>query len=95
MTFDPQHDYEEESSAKLRFNGKLQQPVPCGCHLCRMFDLEAGPMLVPAMQTMPDGSKRYIGRWMHGRELKAAIAKRREMFDRMKATLASHGMVER
>jgi hypothetical protein len=95
MTFDPQHDYESMESAKARFNGRLQQPTPCGCHMCRMFDVEAGPMLTPAMQTMPDGSRRYTGRWMHGRELKAAIATRRELFDRMKATLVSHGMVER
>lgn len=95
MTFDPQHDYEDEASAKYRFGGKLQQPVPCPCHLCRMFEVEAGPLLTPAMQTLPDGSRRYTGRWMHGQELKAAIEKRREMFNGMKRVLAGHAMVER
>jgi hypothetical protein len=95
MTFDPQHDYEDESSAKFRLNGALQQPVPCPCHLCRMFELTEGPMLVPAMQTMPDGSKRYIGRWLHGMDLKRQIEMRRSMFEGMKRMLAGHAMVER
>jgi hypothetical protein len=95
MTFDPKHDYEDELSAKARFNGKLQQPTPCGCHLCRMFDLEEGPMLVPSFQHMPDGSRRFIGRWLHGMDLKRQLEMRRQMFEGMKRTLASHGMVER
>lgn len=95
MTFDPQHDYEDESSAKYRFNGKLQQPSPCPCHVCRMFDLTEGPILVPAMQQMPDGSKRFIGRWLHGAQLKAQLSERRRMFEGMKQQLVSHGMVER
>lgn len=92
MTFDPKHDYEDQNSAKARLNGRLQQPVPCPCHLCRMFELTEGPLLVPAMQTMPDGRKRYTGRWLHGRELKTAIEKRREMFEGMKRALSMYAM---
>ena len=92
MTFDPKHDYEDEASAKLRFNGALQQPEPCPCHLCRMFELTEGPMLVPAMQTLPDGSRRYIGRWLHGAELKTQLSERRRMFDRMKSALSGFAM---
>jgi hypothetical protein len=92
MTFDPKHDYEDESSAKLRFNGKLQQPVPCGCHLCRMFELTEGPMLVPAMQTMPDGSRRFIGRWLHGATLKHHLEQRRRVLAQMKDQIAQHAM---
>jgi hypothetical protein len=95
MTFDPQHDYEDELSAKARFNGRLQQPVPCPCHPCRMFELEAGPILVPAMQHLPNGKKRFTGRWLHGAALKAQLAERRQMFDGMKRTLVGQGMVER
>jgi hypothetical protein len=95
MTFDPKHDYEDESSAKARFNGKLQQPKPCPCHLCRMYELTDGPILVPAMQTMPDGSRRYIGRWLHGMDLKRQMAARRKYLDGLKQSLLSHGMVER
>jgi hypothetical protein len=95
MTFDPKHDYEDESSAKLRFGGKLYQRSPCPCHVCRMFELEDGPILEPWTQTLPDGRRRRTGRWLHGAELKAKLAQRREMFDGMKRVLASHVMVER
>jgi hypothetical protein len=95
MTFDPKHDYEDESSAKARLGGRLQQPVPCPCHLCRMFELTEGPMLVPAMQTMPDGSKRYTGKWLHGMDLKRQLEMRRALFEGMKRALAGHAMVER
>jgi hypothetical protein len=95
MTFDPKHDYEDEASAKARFNGSLQQPLPCQCHLCRMFELTDGPILVPSFQNFPDGSRRFIGRWLHGVDLKRQMAERRRMFDGMKQSLASHAMVER
>jgi hypothetical protein len=95
MTFDPKHDYEDESSAKARFNGRLQQPTPCPCHLCRMFDLTDGPILVPAFQQMPDGSRRFIGRWLHGMDLKRQMQKRREFLDQLKQSLSSHVMGER
>lgn len=92
MTFDPKHDYEDELSAKARFNGKLQQPTPCPCGACRMFQLTEGPILVPWTKTMPDGERRKSGRWLHGSELKAQLAKRREMFEGMKRMLSSHVM---
>lgn len=95
MTFDPKHDYEDEASAKARFNGKLQQPMPCPCHLCRMFDLTDGPILVPTFENFPDGSRRFTGRWLHGNDLKRQLAERRRMLDGMKRVLASHAMVER
>jgi hypothetical protein len=95
MTFDPKHDYEDEASAKARFNGKLQQPRPCPCHLCRMFELTDGPILVPTFENFPDGSRRFTGRWLHGVDLKRQMAERRRMLDRMKETLAGLSMVER
>jgi hypothetical protein len=95
MTFDPQHDYEDESSAKARLGGRLQQPVPCPCHLCRMFEVEAGPILEPWTQTLPDGRRKRTGRWLHGAELKARLAERRKYFDLFKQVLAGHAMVER
>lgn len=94
MTFDPQHDYEDEASAKARFGG-LTQPRPCPCHRCRMFELEEGPILVPWTKTMPDGERRKTGRWLHGAELKAQMATRRTYTDRLKRVLVSHGMGER
>jgi hypothetical protein len=95
MTFDPKHDYEDESSAKARLNGRLQQLVPCACHLCRMFELTEGPILVPGFQPMHDGSRRYTGRWLHGMDLKRQLEMRRTLFESMKRTLLSHVMVER
>jgi hypothetical protein len=95
MTFDPKHDYEDEALAKARFNGQLQQPTPCSCHLCRMFDLTDGPILVPSFQDMPDGGRRYTGRWLHGMDLKRQMAERRRMLDRMKEALSGLSMVER
>jgi hypothetical protein len=95
MTFDPKHDYEDEASAKARFNGSLQQPVPCPCHLCRMFDLTEGPILVPSFQNMPDSSRRYTGRWLHGMDLKRQLAERRKHFESFKRTLANMVLVER
>jgi hypothetical protein len=95
MTFDPKHDYEDESSAKARFNGRLQQPTPCPCHLCRMFDLTDGPILVPAFQQMPDGSRRFIGRWLHGVDLKRQMAERRRLLDRMKEAIYGLSMAEK
>jgi hypothetical protein len=92
MTFDPKHDYEDESSAKARFNGSLQQPRPCPCHRCRMFECEEGPILVPWTKTMPDGERRRTGRWLHGSELKAQMATRRTYTERLKRSLVSHGM---
>ena len=95
MTFDPKHDYEDEASAKARFNGSLQQPTPCPCHLCRMFDLTDGPILVPTFENFPDGSRRFTGRWLHGADLKRQMATRREFLDQLKQSLLSHAMVER
>jgi hypothetical protein len=95
MTFDPKHDYEDEASAKARFNGKLQQPTPCPCHLCRMFELTDGPILVPAFENFPDGSRRFTGRWLHGNDLKRQMAERRRMLDRMKEAISGLSMVER
>jgi hypothetical protein len=95
MTFDPKHDYEDEASAKARFNGSLQQPGPCPCHLCRMFDLTDGPILVPAFQHLPDGSRRFTGRWLHGMDLKRQMAARRQYTEGLKQALSGHVMVER
>lgn len=95
MTFDPKHDYEDELSAKARFNGKLQQPTPCGCHLCRMFELEEGPILVPTFENFPDGRRRFTGRWLHGVDLKRQLETRRQLTEGLRRALASHSMVER
>jgi hypothetical protein len=95
MTFDPKHDYEDEASAKARFNGKLQQPTPCPCHLCRMFELTDGPILVPTFENFPDGSRRFIGRWLHGVDLKRQMAERRRKTEGLKQSLSKPAMVER
>lgn len=78
MTFDPQHDYESMASAKARLGG-FQQPSPCPCHLCRMYELAAGPVLVPWTQRMPDGSRRRTGRWLHGIELRQNFGAKRKL----------------
>jgi hypothetical protein len=95
MTFDPKHDYEDEASAKARFNGSLQQPRPCPCHLCRMFELTDGPILVPTFENFPDGSRRFTGRWLHGADLKRQLAERQRLTDGLKRVLSSHAMVGR
>jgi hypothetical protein len=95
MTFDPQHDYESMASAKLRLGGKLQED--CGCQACVAAGVgqgEDGKLLLRETHKI-DGRWEVKGRWHHGFELKATLAKRRELFEGMKRTLVSHGMVER
>lgn len=95
MTFDPQHDYEDERTAKVRLSGKLQEDCTCtACQLAGVGQGSDGKLLMPGVRIV-DGRKEFIGRWRHGFELKRELAERRRMFETMKQSIVGQALVER